>query len=140
MRFSRILSLAAALLAVVIVVFLTSNLMRDRFNSDMQAEKALRVLRPRVQQFANDSGRVPRALDELQPSAIIDALCKQIDRAGYDLIWLRRDEHYGLLIARLRTATDVAKAYVAIVAVQGTADGGAPPTTSPSASPARISR
>jgi hypothetical protein len=115
MRMHRIVILLTALLAIVIVTCFVTILMHDRISPDMKAEKALRVLRPRVQQFANDTGRVPRVLEELGQTEITEALRKQIERCGYDLMWLRRDDRYGVLIARSHTTTDVAKSYVAII-------------------------
>jgi hypothetical protein len=117
-----ILVVAAAL---GVTAYLAMSLMPDRVTNDMLAEKALRVLRPRVQQFADRSGHVPERLDELEQPEIVGALRQQIDRAGFDLLWLPRDDRNGVLIAKSRSKADVARAYVATVVV-GTSGGKEP--------------
>jgi hypothetical protein len=105
------------LVALAVATYCTISIMRDHVTNEMQAEKALKVLRPRVQQFADASGYIPNTLDDLQERQITNALRQQIERAGFDLIWLRRDDHYGVLIARIRSTTEVSKAYLAFVVV-----------------------
>lgn len=121
MTVRRTLTVLILATGLSIVAYFVSMIAIDRANPEVQAEKALLVLRPRVQEFADHVGRVPRSLDELPGPAIVDALRSQIRRSQFDLLWLRRDDGYGVLVARRRTAADVAPAYVALITAPHTA-------------------
>jgi hypothetical protein len=98
-----------------VLVYCAIMLRSDRATNELRAEKALRVLRSRVQQFADESGHVPTRFEDLQQPEIIGALRAQIDGAGCDLFWVRTDEKHGVLIAAVRSRADVSRALVAPV-------------------------
>ena len=104
-----LISLATLAVCVGAVVFIS-----NRGTPPVRAEKAVRVLRSRLQQFADTNGHVPRDVDDLQPIEVIHALRSQVEGAGYQLLWIPADEQHGFIIAT-RRGGDVSAAWLARV-------------------------
>jgi hypothetical protein len=113
----RILRLLLVLAAIAALTFGIAFLCLGSATDELRAEKALKVLQPRVQQYVDESGRLPTRLEDIHQPEILAALRNQVNHSGYDLLWIRSDADHGMLLAVARSRGDVRRAFVTPITV-----------------------
>jgi len=126
----RAIVIGASIVATAAVVYCGVMLIADHVTDDRLAEKVLRALRPRLQQYADENGRLPHEINDIGQPEIVGALRSQAQRAGFELRWLQTDDRHGVVMAVSQSGGVVAKAFVAQVNVNSRPSGPASAMTS----------